>query len=88
MTLKGQYNEGEIDMFEDLLLNSQSYHKYYLFSTGTTLKSKYYNTRKEAEIAMYDYCRSHNIVIECTEYDKHERKYSNHNGIRFYINRV
>ena len=40
-------------MFEDLLFDSQPYHKYYLFSTGTTLKGKYYNTRKEAEIAMH-----------------------------------
>ena len=75
-------------MFEDLLFDSQPYHKYYLFSTGTTLKGKYYNTRKEAEIAMQNYCISHNIIVECTEYDKHERKYSNHNGVRFYINRV
>ena len=88
MTLKGQYNKGEPDMFEDLLFNSQPYHKYYLFSTGTTLKGKYYNTRKEAEIAMHNYCIKHNITVECTEYDKHERKYSNHHGIRFYINRV
>lgn len=75
-------------MFEDLLITAQSYHKYYLFSTGTKLKDQYFNTRKEAEIAMYNYCRKYGIVIECTEYDKHERKYSNHNGIRFYINRV
>ena len=88
MTLKGLYNKGEFDMFEDLLINSQPCYKYYLFSTGTAFKGKYYNTRKEAEIAMYSYCKSHNIVIECTEYDKHERKYSNHHGIRFYINRV
>ena len=88
MTLKGSYNKGETNMFESLLINSQPYHKYYLFSTGTALKGKYYNTRKEAEMAMNQYCRSQNIIVECTEYDKHERKYSNHNGIRFYINRV
>ena len=35
---------------------------------------KYFDTRKDAEITMYDYCRKHNIVIECTEYDKHERR--------------
>lgn len=75
-------------MFEDLLIAAQPSHKYYLFSTGTELKSKYFDTRKEAEIAMNNYCKKHNITIECTEYDKHERKYSNHNGIRFYINRV
>ena len=63
-------------------------HQYYLFSTGTTLKNGYYNTRKDAEIAMNQYCVKHSIVVECTEYDKHERKYSNHAGIRFYINRV
>ena len=63
-------------------------HQYYLFSTGTSLKNGYYNTRKDAEIAMNQYCMKHGIVVECTEYDKHERKYSNHAGIRFYINRV
>ena len=75
-------------MFEDLLINTQHSHKYYLFSTGTNLKARYYDTRKEAEIAMNMYCRKHNITVECTEYDKHERKYSDHHGIRFYINRV
>lgn len=63
-------------------------HRYLLFSTGTNLKEKVYDTRKEAEAAMYKYCAKHNIVIECTEYDKHERKYSNHAGVRFYINRI
>lgn len=63
-------------------------HQYYLFSTGTRLKSKFYNTRRDAEIAMNQYCVKHGIKIECTEWDKHERKYSNHNGVRFYINRI
>ena len=63
-------------------------HQYYVFSTGTKLKDKYFETRKEAEAYMNDYCNSHDIRIECTECDKHERKYSNHNGVRFYINRV
>ena len=75
-------------MLETFLNPSQSYHKYYLFSTGTTLKPSYYNTRRAAEIAMHEYCGKHNITVECTEYDKHERKYSNHHGVRFYINRV
>ena len=75
-------------MFEDLWINARPSYRYYLFSTGTGLKGKYYATRRDAEIAMYTYCRRHNITVECTEYDKHERKYSNHNGIRFYINRV
>ena len=61
-------------MFEDLLITAQPIHKYYLFSTGTNLKSKYFDNRVEAEIAMYNYCRQHNIVVECTEYDKHERR--------------
>ena len=63
-------------------------HQYYLSSTGTTLKDKAYNTRREAEIAMNQYCASKGIKVECTECDKHERKYSNHNGVRFYINRI
>lgn len=63
-------------------------HHYYLFSTGTKMKGKYFNTRSDAEEAMYKYCNDNGIHIECSEYDKHERKYTNHNGIRFYINRV
>ena len=54
-------------------------HSYYVFSTGTEL----------AEIEMHKYCKKHNITgLECTECDKHERKYSNHKGVRFYINRI
>lgn len=63
-------------------------HQYYLFSTGTTMKNGYYETRRDAEIAMHNYCNKNGIHVECTEYDKHERKYSDHNGVRFYINRV
>lgn len=69
----------------DINLNN---HSYYLFSTGTHLKSKEYATRKDAEIAMNNYCVLHNIIVECTENDKHRRKYSNHCGVRFYINRI
>jgi len=63
-------------------------YRYYLFSTGTGLKNKYFNTRVDAEAAMYSYCTKNGIQIECSEQDKHEYKYTNHNGIRFYINRV
>ena len=63
-------------------------HQYYLYSTGTQLKNQTFLTRKAAEIAMNNYCAEHGIKIECTECDKHERKYSNHNGVRFYINRI
>lgn len=66
----------------------QKAHCYYLFSTGTGLKAKYFDSRIEAETAMYNFCQRNGISIECTECDKHERKYSNHNGVRFYINRV
>ena len=65
-----------------------SIHQYYLSSSGTTLKDKVYNTRKDAERAMNQYCAKNGIRVECTECDKHERKYSNHNGVRFYINRI
>jgi hypothetical protein len=51
-------------MFEDFLFVSHPYHKYYLFSTGTTLKAHYYNTRKEAETVMNQYCKKHNITVE------------------------
>lgn len=63
-------------------------HQYYLYSTGTGLKPNTFYTRKAAEIAMQEYCAKHGISVECTECDKHERKYSNHNGVRFYINRI
>lgn len=70
------------------LNNAPQAHQYYLFSTGTHMKDGYYHTRKDAEIAMNNYCAKNGIAVECTECDKHERKYSNHNGVRFYINRV
>ena len=77
----------------DLLLSgltlSDNKHKYVLFSSGTTIKkSKTFNTRLDAEIFMNNYCLKNGIVVECTEYDKHERKYSNHHGVKFYINRI
>lgn len=65
-----------------------SYHKYYLFASGINFKAKTFTSRKEAEIAMNTFCALNGICLECTEYDKHERKYSNHCGIRFYINRI
>lgn len=64
------------------------YHQYCLSSTGTSMKDQFFDTRLEAEIAMNQYCAKNGITVECTECDKHERKYSNHNGIRFYINRI
>lgn len=63
-------------------------HQYYLYSTGTNLKPITFGNRRDAEIAMNNYCAKHGIEVECTECDKHERKYSNHNGVRFYINRI
>lgn len=63
-------------------------HTYYLFSTGTQLKEGYFRSRKAAEIAMNTYCAKNGIEVECTERDRHERKYSNHKGVRFYINRI
>ena len=63
-------------------------HTYYLHSTGTQLKDKTFPTRLDAEIYMHNYCNRYDIKVECTECDKHERKYSNHNGVRFYINRI
>lgn len=75
-------------MFGLAFENQPQSHQYYVFSTGTSLKNKTFDTRKEAEIYMHNYCNQHGIHVECTEYDKHERKYSNHNGVRFYINRI
>ena len=75
-------------MFEFISNELPQNHEYYLHSTGTGIKDKVFPTRLDAEIYMNNYCNSHNIQVECTECDKHERKYSNHNGVRFYINRI
>lgn len=63
-------------------------HKYYVCASGINFKAKSFKTRLDAEIAMREFCSRHNITLECVEFDKHERKYSNHSGIRFYINRI
>lgn len=64
-------------------------HHYYLYSSGTGMSDRVFETRTDAEAYMYDFCQRNNIRgLECTECDKHERKYSNHNGVRFYINRI
>ena len=64
-------------------------HSYYLFSSGTVgAPTGTYPTRLSAETAMREFCTQHNIEVECTEDDKHYKKYSNHAGVRFYINRI
>ena len=63
-------------------------HRYFVFASGVKFKAKYFDSRVEAESAMNKFCYKHGIYLECTEYDKHERKYSNHKGVRFYVNRV
>lgn len=64
-------------------------HTYYVYSSGTDFKGQEFETRLEAEQAMWEYCLKQGIKsLECTECDKHERKYSNHKGVRFYINRI
>lgn len=68
--------------------NHYEIHQYYLFSTGTVLKDKCFNTRKDAEKAMYKYCAKNGIKIECSECDKHERVYQGSHGETFYINRI
>ena len=73
---------------EWLLVAAMPRHEYYVFASGTNFKSGYYPTRKAAECAMHNYCNRNGINLECVECDAHERKYSNHNGVRFYINRV
>lgn len=72
-------------MFDNLF---NAGHSYYLFSTGTNFKGKTFSSRAEAESFMKAYCAKNNISIELTEDDKHEKKYSDHKGVRFYINRV
>lgn len=63
-------------------------HRYFVHSTGTGLRDRTFSSRRDAEIFMQEYCKDAGIMVECTECDKHERKYSNHNGVRFYINRI
>ena len=64
-------------------------HTYYVFSTGTNFKPVTKSSRLLAEREMNKDWKKHNIIeLECTECDKHERKYSNHKGVRFYINRI
>lgn len=63
-------------------------HRYNLYASGIKFRSKEFDSRKEAEIKMNEICNKLNINVDCTEYDKHERVYSNHNGIKFYINRI
>ena len=72
----------------EFLGNFSSKHQYYVFSSGTSLKPSTFNTRKDAEAYMNEYCAINRIKVECTECDKHQRKYSNHKGVRFYINRI
>lgn len=64
-------------------------HKYFLFATGIkNFKEKTLETRKDAEAYMQKICSENGIRVECTEDDKHYKKYSNHAGVRFYINRI
>lgn len=63
-------------------------HHYSVFVTGIKCKKKLFDTRQEAESYMWECCSKFGITVECTECDKHERKYSNHCGVRFYINRI
>lgn len=63
-------------------------HKYLLFIEGLPIRSRVFDTRLDAEIFMHRICKQKNLIIESTEVDKHEYKYSNHQGIRFYINRI
>lgn len=76
-------------MYIDYFFESSTSHTYILSVSGLKVKDRYFKTRREAEIAMHNICKKFGIKnVECTEQDKHERKYSNHNGVRFYINRV
>jgi len=71
------------------LFNNFNRHNYYVTATGINCKSKTFDTRKAAEAYMWLCCSKAKVFgLECTECDKHERKYSNHKGVRFYINRV
>lgn len=62
--------------------------KYYLFSTGTTFKAETFASYSKAEQAMYKFCNPRGIKLACTERDDFGSKFTNHNGVRFYLNRV
>lgn len=63
-------------------------HHYSVFATGIKCRARMFDTRVEAEEYMWKVCNKYGVHVECSECDKHERKYSNHNGVRFYINRI
>lgn len=63
-------------------------HQYYVSSNDKSFQEGYFNTRKNAEAEMHNFCAERGITVDCVECDKHERRYSSDNGIEFCINRV
>lgn len=65
-------------------------HRYFVYATGIkNFKPRCYDSRVAAESYMHAVCKKYNITnLECYERDRHERAYTNHSGIRFYINRI
>jgi len=65
-----------------------SWTRYYLFSTGTKFKARFFDSKQDALNAMYKYCDKYGIHLEVSEDDVFGVKYTNHAGCRFYLNKV
>lgn len=64
------------------------FHKYCLSCSGAKMRTKYFNSRQEANEAMYKFCNKKGIHIECTDDSKHCKLYSDNNGVSFCVARV
>lgn len=78
---------GVIDTLDNPVVTNYTYG---VTATGIKRRTifKEFKTREEAEAYMHKLCAKYKLTVECTERDKHEAKYSNHAGVRFYINRI
>lgn len=82
-------------MFVQNIAGNICAHAYYVYATGDfnfkKFKPKSFYSRREAEIYMQEVCYKNKLdpqAFECSECDKHEKKYTDHAGHRFYINRI
>ena len=65
-----------------------NFHKYCLTSNGVKMKTKYFNSRQEANAAMYEFCDRKGIHVECVDDSKHFKLYSDNKGISFCVARI
>ena len=64
------------------------FHKYCLSCNGARMRSRVFNSRREANIAMYEFCAANGIKVECVDDSKHDKLYSDNEGITFCISRI